>query len=175
MIRSSRAFAILVFCVLAAVLFAGGGVFYVERVNRVREIRALSCARFLGLAASQYAQDHNDRFPDAGRWEQELAPYFEPGTGDILHPPAPWGGTPRRFSLNPALSGKSMKQIAEPANVWMFYESVSRTPSACDDLDHWPDTDRDGGHVFAVVYGDGHCYSRPPVWKEGIRQHLPGL
>jgi hypothetical protein len=175
MVRSPRAFAILAFCLLTAVLFAGGGVFYVERVNRAREVRALSCARMLGLAASQYAQDHKDRYPDAGRWEQELTPYFDSRAGDIVHPPAPFGGTPRRFSLNPALSGKPMAQVAAPADIWMFYESVSRTPSASDDLDNWPDTKRDGGQVYAVVYGDGHCYSRPPSWKQGVEQHLLGL
>lgn len=175
MTRSPRAFATVAFCVLAAVLFAGGGVFYVERVDQARERQALSCAQILGLAALQYAYEHNDRYPDAGRWEQELAPYFEPGAGDILHPPAPWGGTPRRFSLNPAFAGKVMASVAESSNTWMFYESVSRTHSASDDLVNWPDPKRDGGQAYAVVYGDGHCYLRPPVWKEGIRQHLPGL
>ena len=175
MVRSPHTFAILAFCILAAVLLAGGSVYSVERVNRAREIQSLSCAKLLGLAATQYAQDHKDRYPDAGRWEQELAPYFDPRGGDIVHPPAPVGGTPRRFSLNPALSGKPMAQIAEPANIWMFYESVSHTPSASDDLDNWPDPKRDGGEVYAVSYGDGHCYSRPPSWKQGVKQHLPGF
>jgi len=175
MSRSPRSFAILVFCVLAAVLFAGGSVYSVERVNQAREQRALSCAQMLGEAVAQYAQDHNDRYPDAGRWEQELSPYFEHGAGDVLHPPPPIGGTPRRFSLNPALSGKTLAQTASPADIWMFYESVARTPSASDDLYNWPDQKRDGGEVYAVVYGDGHCYSRPPVWKQEIKQHLPGL
>ena len=175
MTRSPRSFAILVFCVLAAVLLAGGSGYSVERVNRTRETEALSSAKMLGLASLQYAQDHKGRYPDAGRWEQELSPYFEPRAGDILHPPPPIGGTPRRFSLNPALSGKTLAQTASPADIWMFYESVARTPSASDDLDNWPDQKRDDGQVYAVVYGDGHCYLRPPVWKQGIRQHLPGL
>ena len=175
MSRSPRSFAILVFCVPAAVLFAGGSVYSVERIDRSRVACALSDARMLGSASLQYAQDHKDHYPDAGRWEQELSPYFEPGAGDILHPPPPIGGTPRRFSLNPALSGKTLAQTTSWGDTWMFYESVARTPSASDDLDNWPDPKRDGGEVYAVVYGDGHCYSRPPAWKEGVRQHLPGL
>ena len=175
MICSPRSFAALVLCVLAAVFIAVAAVFSVERINQKREHLALSSAMQLGIAVSEYAQDHKDHYPDAGRWEQELAPYFDARAGDIVHPTAPIGGTPRRFSLNPALSGKAMGQIASPADVWMFYESVSRTPSASDDLDHWPDSEHDGGQMYAVVYGDGHCYSRPPVWKQGIRQHLPGL
>ncbi len=47
MSRSRHSFAILVFCVLAAVLFAGGSVYSVERVNQAREQRALSCAQTL--------------------------------------------------------------------------------------------------------------------------------
>ena len=175
MLRSPRSFAILVFCVLAAVLLAGGSVYNVERINRNRERQALSDARMLGLAAIQYAYEHKEHYPDSGRWEQELSPYFEPGAWDILHPPPPIGGTPRRFSLNPALSGRTLAQTASPADFWMFYESVARTPSASDDLDNWPDQRRDGGQVCAVVYADGHCYLRPLVWKQGIRQHLPGL
>jgi len=175
MVRSPRSFAILVLCVLAAVLIAGGSVYSVERINRNREIRALFDARMLGVAVTQYAQDHKDHFPDAGRWEQEVAPYFNASAGDIIHPAPPIGGTPRRFSLNPALSGKTLAQIASPADIWMFYESVAQTPSASDDLDNWPDPKRDGGQVYAVVYGDGHCYSRPPEWKQGVRQHLPGM
>ena len=175
MARSPRSFAVLVFCVLAAVLLAGGSVYFVERINRAREREALTSAKMLGLAVLEYAQDHKDHYPDAGRWEQELSPYFEPGAGDVLHPPPPIGGTPRRFSLNPALSGKTEAQMASPANIWMFYESVARISSASDDLDNWPDQKRDGGQVCAVVYGDGHCYSRPPVWKQEVKQHLPGL
>lgn len=129
----------------------------------------------LGLAAAQYSQDHKNHYPDSGRWEQELAPYLDPKAGDILHPLAPFGGTPRCFSLNPAMSGKSSAQLADPSINWLFYESVAKQASPSDDLDNWPDPKRDGGHVYAVVYGDGHCYSRPPEWKQGIRRHLPGL
>ena len=178
MARPLRSFAVPVFCVLASVVLAEGGVYYVERINRDRESRALSDSKMLGLAAIQYAQDHNNRYPDAGRWEQELAPYLAPDEkdfGSIVHPPTPFGGTPRRFSLNPALSGKTLAQTDNAANVWMFYESISKTPSASDDLDAWPDPEKDKGQESAVVYADGHSYSRPFEWKQGIRQHLPGL
>jgi len=155
-------------------LLAYGMGFYVDKINVKREGAALTAAKLLGLAALQYAQDHGGRYPDAGRWEQEMTPYLGPDAAEVLHPPAPMFGTPRRFSLNPALSGKSQAQIDSPSNVWMFYESVSSASSASDDLDHWPDTGRDGGHRYAIVWADGHCYSRSPEWKAGVRQHLPG-
>ena len=167
-----------VFAVFAAIALAYGGMYYAERVNQARESQALSCAKMLGLAAIQYAQDHNNRYPDAGRWEQELEPYLTPNDkyfGDVVHPQTPFQGTARRFSYNPALSGKSLASVDNPSGVWMFYESVSEKPSASDDLDAWPDPERDKGNMFAVVYGDGHCYSRPFEWKQGVRQHLPGM
>ena len=178
MALSLRKIAAPVFCVLAVILLADGGIYYTAYVNRARESRALTCSKLLGLAAIQYAQEHKDRYPDAGRWEQELAPYLAlngKDFGDALHPPTPFRGTPRRFSLNPALSGKSLASVNNPASVWVFYESVSRTPSASDNLDAWPDPKRDGGDMSAVVYGDGHVYSRLLEWKQGVRQHLPGF
>ncbi len=57
----------------------------------------------------------------------------------------------------------------------MFYESVASAPSATDDLTFWPSPDKNGGYSFAAVYADGHCYSWPFAWKQGVRTHLPGL
>lgn len=165
MIKTPRSFAILAFAVFAGVLLAGGGVFSVERINQRRELQALSDARQLGLAAIQYAQDNKDHYPDAGCWEQELKPYLNSNTADIFHPLAPIGGTPRQFSLNPALSGKSLANVSDPTNTWLFYESVSSKASASDNLDYFPDAEEDGGHNFAVVYGDGHVYEQGKRWK----------
>ena len=155
-------------------LLAYGMGLYVDNVSVNREHAALADAQQLGVAALEYAQDHGDHYPDAGRWEQELTPYLGPDAAEVLHPPAPLFGTPRRFSLNPALSGKSQAQLDKPSNIWMFYESVSTAASASDNLDHWPDAGRDGGHQSAVVWADGHCYSRSLEWKEGVLKHLPG-
>ena len=155
-------------------LLAYGIDLYVDRVSVKREIAASSAAKQLGIAALEYTQDHGGHYPDAGRWEPELTPYLGPSAAEVLHPPAPLFGTPRRFSMNPALSGKSQAQLDSPSNIWMFYESVSAAPSASDNLDHWPDAGRDGGQQSAVVWGDGHCYSRSLEWKEGVLKHLPG-
>ncbi len=165
MIKTPRSFAVLAFAVLAGVLLAGGGVFSVERVNQRRELLALSDARQLGLAAIQYAQDNKEHYPDAGRWEQQLRPYLDPQARDIFHPLAPIGGTPRQFSLNPALSGKSMAKVGDPTDTWLFYESVSQKSSASDNLDYFPAPAKDGGHNSAVVFGDGHIYEQGERWK----------
>ena len=184
MTKSPRSFAVFAFAVFVGVLLAGSAVWYVERVNRKREIAALSDAKLLGLAALEYAQDHNGRYPNAGRWEMELTPYLLPNikgvpgipsVEGIFCPPGPMGSTSRRFSLNPALAGKSLAQVNEPSSTWLFYESVSKQPSAGDNLGNWPDLRQDGSDIAAVVWGDGHCYSRSADWKQGSLQHLPGF
>ncbi len=166
---------LLLLVVLSAVLLALGGSAWVDHLNTQREEQALQDAHMLGLAALLYADDHRERYPDAGKWEQELAPYLRQRPPGTLHPPAPLGGTPRRFSLNPALAGKTLAQLPETATPWLFYESVAPASSATDDLAYWPVPSKDGGSQFAVVYGDGHFYLRPFAWKQAVRKRLPGL
>jgi len=153
---------------LVAILLVGGEV-YVKLDNERQQQNMLSCAKVLGIATFEYEQQHHGQCPHAGRWEQELAPYLAPNAVNILHPPTPWCGTPRRFSLNPTLSGKSMTKIDSPAAVWMFYESVSQQPSASDDLNYWPESKRDGGNYVTVLFGDGHSYTERPEWKQRVR------
>lgn len=161
--------------ILCAILLALGGNVYVDRLNTGREMEALQDAHMLGRAALEYAQDHRERYPDGGKWEQELMPYLGADAARMLHPPAPLQGTPRRFSLNPALAGKTSAQFPEKSTPWLFYESVASTSSATDDLAYWPNPSKDGGFSSAVVYDDGHFYSRPFAWKQAVREHLPGL
>lgn len=174
--KSPRTFTVIVFCLLAAVTIAGGSVFYMERINNARRSHALACAKMLGLAAIEYAQDHNNHFPDAGRWEQELTPYLAdnsyPASGDIIHPPAPVGGRPRQFSLNPALSGKLIAQVDNPANTWLFYESLSTTSSASDNLAFFPKTNKNGIAASAIVFADGHAYSQGERWKSTCQSQI---
>ena len=151
----------------------GAGHGYLKRREERREREAASSAKQLGIAAERYLQDHQDRFPDAGRWEQELMPYLGPNAKILLHPPAPIGGKPRRFALNLSLSGKLMGTFKSPADTPLFFESVSTTLSASDNLDSTP-TDKDGGNRYAVVYADGHVYSQPPEWKQWAKQHPDG-
>ncbi len=173
--KSPRTFIIIALCVLAAIIIAGGSVFYIERMNMNRAMTTTFYAEILGKATFEYEQDHSTHYPDAGKWEQELKPYVDPKAKNIFHPPAPVGGTERRFSLNPTVAGKTDAQIAGMKAPWLFYESVSKQPSAADDLEYWPDPKRDGGTDFVVVYTRGYGYPRPLAWKAAVRQNLPGL
>ena len=163
-----------VFAVFAAIALAYGATVYFDKVDARREQEALSDGKQLGIAVIVYCQDHG-HYPDSGRWEQELKPYVGEDMAKLVNPPAPFQGTARRFSYNPALSGKPQASLDSPTSEWMFYESIPEKTCASDDLDAWPDPARDRGHLFAVVYADSHCYSRPVEWKQGVRQHLPGM
>jgi len=177
--KSPRTFAVFAFCILAAVVIAGSSVFYIERINNARRSHALACAKLLGLAAIEYAQDHNEHYPDAGKWEQELQPYLAlnsmPDYSDIVHPKAPIGGMPRRFSLNPALSGKSLTLISDPTDTWLFYESLSPSASASDNLLFFPKPDKNSASNSAVVFGDGHSYSQGERWKSACQSQAAAI
>ena len=175
MVIFPRTFAAFGICLFAAIVLAGGTVFYSERVDTARRSHALNCARMLGFAAMEYAHDHGNRYPDAGRWEPELRPYFVSNStqshdySDLLQPPAPIGGKPRRFSLNPVLSGKALAQVNDPTNTWLFYESVSTSASASDNLTFFPTADHSGMANAAVAFGDGHAYTEGKRWLSACR------
>ena len=177
--KSPRTFAVIAFSVLAAVLIAAGAVISIERINNSRRSHALACARLLGLAAIQYAQDNNEHYPDAGRWEQEIRPYLAlssmSGYRDIIHPPAPIGGVPRQFSLNPALSGKALAQVKDPTDTWLFYESLSPNTSASDNLAFFPNAAENSGANSAVVFGDGHSYTQGRRWLSLCQSQSTGV
>ena len=158
------------FAVFAAIALAYSGTIYFDKVDARREETARSDAKELGIAVMVYTEDHG-RYPDAGKWEQELKPYVGGDMAKLVNPPAPFQGTARRFSYNPALSGKKAASIDNPSSTWMFYESVSTAPSASDNLDAWPDPARDRGQMFAVVWADSHSYSRPFEWKHYALLH----
>jgi|GEM_PF-6217171 len=63
--KSPRTFAVIAFCVLAAVIIAGGSVFYIERMNMNRAMTTTFYAEMLGKATFEYEQDHSNHYPDA--------------------------------------------------------------------------------------------------------------
>lgn len=94
--------------------------------------------RQLAIAALMYAQDHNEQFPagmdDAEKLQQTLQAavkldpqiYAQPNTGEL-------------YQANPSLSGKGLGQIANPAEMVLFFE-----------ISAWPDGKR------GVSFVDGH-------------------
>lgn len=146
-----------------------------EQAETLREMKVSELAHELDSAVLQYEQAHHNTLPHAGKWEQELRPYLGRDAARVFAPPAPPGGTPRRFAMNIALSGVSLAKIQDPSSEVLFFESVAKTPSAADALTSLPQPSRDGGKRFIIVYGDGHSYPRLPEWKVLYDQHAPGI
>ena len=133
----------------------------------------LSQAHLAGLAAIEYADAHGGRLPDAAHWEQDLQSYFgKYGISATLA--APPNGTPRRLAMNSALGGMNINKLSDPANMVLFFESVSRAPSSADAVQSLPAAGTDGGEYFAICYADGHSYSHTDRWKSLLRNPQAG-
>jgi len=95
------------------------GQWYQGQVDRKISIDNLTTAHQAGLALLQYVQDHNERFPRAERWEDELAPYLKgmPLTLESRD------GVPHRLAMNMYLSGRLDADLPEPSRVIALYET----------------------------------------------------
>jgi len=89
-------------------------------------INNLSIAHQAGFAMFDYLQDHNERYPDVDRWEDELRPYLK-GMPVTLQSR---GGVPHRLGINVHLSGHSDGDFAELSRIIMFYETADGHPNA---------------------------------------------
>jgi hypothetical protein len=93
-------------------------------------------------AALAYAKEHNGLLPDASKWEQEIAPYYERLYNKMADevkgvwilqdslPPAPgsdlqckWNGRVTAIAMNQALSGAKLAAIKEPTKTVLFFET----------------------------------------------------
>jgi len=97
-----------------------------NEVDKRIYINNLSVAHQAGFAMFDYLRDHNEQYPDADRWEDELRPYLH-GMSVTLQSR---GGVPHRLAMNVYLSGHSDSDIQAPGRVIMFYETADRHPNA---------------------------------------------
>jgi hypothetical protein len=84
----------------------------------------------LALGVLLYAQDHEERLPDAARWVDEITPYLKK-TACLWCPAAPqlqYG-----YAMNAALSKASLADIAEPFDTVLLFESNLGTLNASGD------------------------------------------
>jgi prepilin-type processing-associated H-X9-DG protein len=106
----------------------------------------------------QYAQDHDEKLPDADRWVDEIMPYVK-SQAFFRDPSAPeqeWS-----YAFNRALSGVRRGDIKGPAATVLVFESTAGVKNAADTGDSVPVPGRyDGGTDYA--FADGHV-----MWASG--------
>lgn len=110
----------------------------------------LSNLKQLALGALMYAQDHDEVFPPAETWCDDLYPYLK-NTQVFCCPVSPYG-----YAYNAALSKKPLAQVDAPAEMVLFFEAAHREKNAAGDPTKLPLAHRhNGGDCFA--YADGHA------------------
>ena len=122
---------------------------------KARAISCLSNLKQIGLAMLQYSQDHDEIFPDADKWMDELIPYIgKDAYRPILHCP----GDPHKFSysFNRAMSHQSLAVMRSPADTVIVFESTSGKWNQSDHGSTLLKKSRHNG-VLNWCFGDGHC------------------
>ena len=92
------------------------------------QAKALSQARELALAATVYANDHDNRYPPADNWVQVLLDQGVINEQILVSPFAMEDG--RAFAMNAKVGGVRVADIADPARTVLFFECAAQSPLA---------------------------------------------
>jgi prepilin-type processing-associated H-X9-DG protein len=117
---------IAIIAILAAILFP----VFAQAREKARASSCLSNQKQVGLAISMYAQDYDETFPYSyfqvtdQWWEDVVNPYIKATNkgGVLTCPSAPSAGF--AYSLNDALSGKSLAYASRPADTILTADAV---------------------------------------------------
>jgi prepilin-type processing-associated H-X9-DG protein len=122
--------------------------------QKAKEITSSSNLKQIELGILQYAEDHDETYPDAANWIDEILPYL--GNRDaVFHDPSAPAGENWSYALNSNLSGKPLAQFDAPADTVAVFESNADTKNASDTGESVPIPGRHmGGTDYA--FADGH-------------------
>ena len=82
----------------------------------------LSNVKNLSLAMQMFLADHNDTFPQADRWVEELMEYLPDES--VLKCPQDESDAMCSYAMNEALSGTRLTEVQDPANLVVFFETA---------------------------------------------------
>ena len=134
----------------------------------------------IGLGIFQYAAAHDQHFPDAAHWMDQIIPYLVPSeiTGavrrqriaSLFHDPAAPAGQTWSYAYNRTLSGLTNSKIDNPNQIVAVFESSHGVRNASDGGQSVPQPGRhSGGTDF--LFADGHtkwlkAKFTPLLWAE---------
>lgn len=117
--------------------------------------------KMLSLAILMYTQDHDEKYPDANKWVDEIMPYIKQSDKNTSNPKdvfnCPKVPTSIRWSyaLNKNLAGKSLPSLNAPAETVLIFETGTGKKNQCDAGISLCKPSRHGrGNVYG--YADGH-------------------
>jgi len=97
---------------------------------KAMQLQDMGNLKQIGLALTQYAQDHDERFPNAAHWIDTLSPYLKDKT--VFFDPFQPGARRYGYALNRNCSGKSLAAFAYPAETVFVFDSTLGTRNASD-------------------------------------------
>ncbi len=108
----------------------------------------------IALAIWGYTYHHNDRFPDADRWMDEIKPYLK--TEEYYHDPAAPNSERYSYAYNRNLSGAAADRVSNMSETVMLFESRLNVRNASDTGQSLITPPRHAGHqdfVFVNIGG----------------------
>ena len=132
-------------------------VFHTARLNAVKS-SCQSNLKQLGLAALQYIQDSDEKFPNCARWQDEIMPYVR--NPALLRCP----GAPNLefgYAMNAALSQTFLVLLEDPSRTPLFFDSDLGGANAAGGLESLCHPARHLGRNN-IVFADGHVTAVKP-------------
>ena len=134
-----------------------------------RKQSCLSNLKQMATGAMMYIQDHDGKLPDANKWVDALMPYLK-NEAVFKCPGAPH--LECGYAMNAVLSGGDLKELREPSQMVLFFDSHVGTRNAAGGREAVCDPGRhEGGNCYA--YADGHAKwlaEIPDLNPEGLVQ-----
>lgn len=121
-----------------------------------RQISSQSNMKQIALALEQYLQDHDEHYPDADKWVDEIMPYLR--TETVFRDPSAPPGEKWSYAFNRNLSGVKEEQLDQPPTTILLFESAAGTKNASDTGESIPKPGRHHGHTDYAL-ADGHVKS----------------
>lgn len=121
-----------------------------------RQTNCLSNSRQMSQASLMYAQDYDDKFPNAGNWMDLTQKYTTPGSwgGSVYKCPSVQSGY--GYAYNTAMSQLKTEKIENSSETVLIFESTKTVRNANDPVASIPDYGRHSGGNN-IGYADGHA------------------
>jgi prepilin-type processing-associated H-X9-DG protein len=121
---------------------------------RMTDLHCYINMKQIALAIWGYTYHHNDRFPDADRWMDEIKPYLK--TEEYYHDPAAPNSERYSYAYNRSLSGAAADRVSNMSATVMLFESSLNVRNASDTGQSLIKAPRHAGHqnfVFVNIGG----------------------
>jgi prepilin-type processing-associated H-X9-DG protein len=128
-----------------------------------QQATCLSNEKQIALAMLMFADDHDGILPNADTWKDDLLPYIK--NAKLLQCPSDISGAKCSYAMNAALSGKKSREIANPGQTVLLFESAKPglvTSGRATDVATPPR--HSGGNCFAFADGHAKCQKATPTF-----------